>query len=190
MDFGNLLKTSWDRFIKEIVTLVLFTLVGAVLCITVILIPTVLAGWLRGVLGYIRETRTPQLDELWNFDDYLQTLLLLIVGGLLVSLGYVFFIVPGVILNVWWFYSLFFIVDEKLRFSDAMRESKNAVSRTGFFNHFVVVLIVAVLGLLGGTFSGLAMLLTTPFSLILMTLAYEEISESDFEDAPAAAEDL
>jgi hypothetical protein len=186
MDFGVLLKTTWDRFIGEIVRLVLFTLVGAVLCITIVLIPTVSAGWLRGILGYVREDRIPEFEELWNFDDYLQTLLLLVVGGVLVSIGYMLLIIPGVILNVWWFYSLFFVVDKQMRFDDAMRASKNAVSGTGFFNHFVVVLIIAVLGTLGGAFSGLGMLLTTPFSLILMTLAYVEIAGAEVEEEPEA----
>lgn len=184
MDFGSLLKTSWDRFISEIVRLVLFTLVGAVLCITIVLIPTVAAGWVRGILGYIREDRIPEFEELWNFDDYLQTVLLLVVAGVLISIGYMLLIIPGVILNVWWFYSLFFVIDKRMRFKDAMRASKNAVSRTGFFNHFVVLLIMAVLGTLGGAFSGLAVLLTTPFSLILMTLAYVEVSGAEIEEEP------
>lgn len=181
MDFESLLKASWDQFIREIVRLVLFTLVGVALCITIILIPSVCAGWVRGMLAYVRENRLPEFEELWSFDDYLQSLLVVVVGGVLVSVGYLLLIVPGVILNVWWLYSLYFVVDRKMGFIAALGASKAAVSRTGFFSHFVVLVIIAALGTLGGAASGLGTLLTTPFSLILVSLAYEEIAEERIE---------
>ena len=67
MDFGGLLKSSWEKFIKEIVTLILFAVVGALLSLTIILIPTVSGGWARGLVGYVRNGKKPELNELWNF---------------------------------------------------------------------------------------------------------------------------
>jgi len=55
MDFARLLKDCWEPFLKEIVNLILFTLVGFVLCLTLVLIPTVAGGWTRGVLAYVRD---------------------------------------------------------------------------------------------------------------------------------------
>lgn len=178
MDFGRLLRASWELFIREIVSLVLLTLVGAVLCLTIILIPTVMAGWARGVLGYVRDGRAPKLEQLWNFDDYGSTLLVIVVGGILICIGYVLLVVPGVILHVLWLYSLFFVVDKGSSFTEALRESGRAVNATGFFNHFVMLVIVAALGALGGTASGLGALLTTPFSLLLLAHAYDQIADS------------
>lgn len=181
MDFGSLLRETWNRYIREIVSLVLFTLLGVALCFTIILIPTVASGWMRGMLEYVREGHPPRLEELWSFEDYLQTLLLIVISGVLIVIGYALLIVPGVILHVWWLYALLFLVDEKLGFAEALRESRKAVVRTGFFNHLVVLLICAVLGSIGSSFSGLGALLTTPFALLLLALAYEEVSQEEVE---------
>lgn len=176
MDFGKLLKDTWQAFIKEIVNLILFAVVGMILCLTIVLIPTVLGGWIRGYLGYVREGRRPEFNTLWNFDGYLQILLLILVQAVLISVGFMLLVIPGVILCVWWLYSLFFLVDRNLSFWDAMRASREAVTRAGFFNQFVVLIIVWVLNALGGALSGLGTLVTVPFTLVLLSLAYLDLS--------------
>jgi hypothetical protein len=176
MDFGKLLKATWELFVQEIVHLILFFLVGVLLCCTLVLIPTVSGGWARGFLAYVREKKRPDLSELWNFEGYLQILLLLLVGGLLTSIGYMLLIIPGVVLSVWWLYGIFFLVDRKLDFWESLKASREAVSRSGFLNHLALLVIVVVLSALGGTLSGLGALVTTPFAFILLALAYLEVA--------------
>jgi len=113
---------------------------------------------------------------LWSFDGYLQILLLIVVQGLLVSLGFMLLVIPGVILSVWWLYSLYFLVDRNLGFWEAMSASREAVSQGGFFNHFVVFLIVIVLNALGSVLSGLGNLVTLPFSLVLLSRVYADLT--------------
>jgi hypothetical protein len=175
MDFGGLLKEAWDRFVAELVPLVLFALLGSLLCITIVLIPTVLAGWVRGTLAYVRHGEVPAFEELWSFDDYFPVALMLLLGIAGLSIGYMLLFVPGVILHTWWLYGLFFLLDRNMGVVEAFGASKDAVSETGFFNHLVVLLIVTVLGALGGSLSGLGTLFTTPFSLVFLTLAYLEL---------------
>ncbi len=172
MDFEKLFKAAWGQFVKGIVRLILFNLVGCLLCLTVILIPTVTSGLIRGMLRYLRDGTEPEFDQLWKFDGYLQILLLLVVGGIAISIGLVLLIVPGVVLMVWWLYALFFIVDRKMTFSQAMGASKRAVTAGGFGNHFVLLLLMAVLNSLGGGAGGLGTLLTAPFGLLLLTNVY------------------
>ncbi len=172
MEFEKLFRVTFDQFVKRIVKLILFNLVGCLLCFTVVLIPTVLGGWTRGMLRYVREGIEPEFEELWRFDDFLQILLLLVLGGIAVGLGLMLLIIPGVVLMVWWMYALFFIVDRKLPFAQAMGASKQMVTRGGFWNHFVVLLIMAVLNSLGSGLAGLGTLVTAPFGLLLVTNAY------------------
>jgi hypothetical protein len=172
MEFESLFKVTFDQFVKRIVKLLLFGLVGCLLCFTVVLIPTVLGGFARGMLRYVREGVEPEFDELWRFDDFLQILLLVVIGGIAVSLGLMLLILPGVVLMVWWMYALFFIVDRKMTFAQAMGASKQLVTGSGFWNHFVVLLIMVVLNSLGGGLAGLGTLLTAPFALLLVTNAY------------------
>ncbi len=162
MEFGQLLKSSWDRYIKEIVSLVLFALVGMLLSVTIVLIPTVTGGFVRGFLGYVRDGKKPEFNELWNFEDYLQILLLILVAGLLISTGYVLLVIPGIIFNVWWLYSFYFLVDRKLGCWEAMTASRGMVSNTGFFNHLIILLIFFLLNAVGGSFSGLGTIFTLP----------------------------
>ncbi len=178
MDFAGLLKTAWERFISDIIQLVLFTLLGSVLCITIVLIPTVMGGWCRGILRLTRDGTKPDFSELWNFDDYLQIALLLLVQAVLIAIGYMLLVVPGAILSTWWLYSLFFLVDRDMGFLEALGASKDAVSEGGFLNHLVAMLIVAVLAALGSSLSGFGALFTTPFSLILLATIYRELPGS------------
>ncbi len=177
MDFENLFKASFGQLVKGIVKLILFTLVGCLLCFTIVLIPTVMAGLTRGILRYVREGIEPEFDELWSFDGFLQTLLLVVLGGIAIGIGLVLLIIPGVLLMVWWMYALFFIVDRNMTFIEAMGASKQLVSGTGFWNHFVVLLIMSVLNSLGGGLAGLGTLITVPFGLLLVTNAYLSSTE-------------
>lgn len=176
MDFGDLLKQSWDLFIKEIVTLVIFTLVGVVLSMTIVLIPTVAAGLVRGYVGYVRDGRVPEYSELWNFEGYVDVLIWIIVLSVLLSIGYTLLIIPGIILTVWWMYSGYYLVDRNMGFWEAMTASKEAVGQAGFIQHFIVLLIVTVLNSVGSAVAGLGTILTAPFTLLLMTLVYLQIS--------------
>ena len=178
MDFEYLFKMSWKHYINGIVSLILFVLVGFLLCITIVLIPTVVGGWMRGTLAYVREHKKPKLQELWNFEDYFQTLILLVFGGLLMAIGYMLLIIPGLVLNVFWLYSLLFVVDKKMVFTDAMIASKEAVTKGGFFQHLVILLIVLFLNSVSSAMGGVGSILTTPFSLVLVTIAYLDVVES------------
>jgi uncharacterized membrane protein len=175
MDFADLLKSSWDHFMKDIVNLALFTLLGTVLCLTIVLIPSVTRGWFVEILAFVRNERSPSFDALWCFDDYIKIVLLIVIGGGLISLGYMLFVVPGVILSVIWMYAMFYIVDKDMGFIEALGASKDAVMSTGFLTHLVVFLVLGLLGGLGGPATGgIGYFFTTPFSLILLTVIYED----------------
>jgi uncharacterized membrane protein len=144
----------------------------------------------RGSLRYVREGVEPDFNELWRFDDYLQILLLMLLGGIAVGIGLVLLIVPGLVLMVWWMYALFFLVDRKMTFSQAMGASKHLVTRNGFWNHLVILLITAVLNSLGGGLGGLGTLITAPFGLLLMTNAYLLSTKGEPNAQPAHRVDL
>jgi hypothetical protein len=187
MDFNRLFKATFDQFVKGIVKLILFTLVGCLLCFTVVLIPTVMGGLTRGMLRYVRRGIEPEFDELWCFDDFLQILLLVVLGGIAIAIGLAMLVIPGLVLMVWWMYALFFIVDRKMTFSQAMGASRRLVTESSFWNHLVVLLVMTVLNSLGGGLAGLGTLLTAPFGLVLLTNAYLSSTREDAAPSQAAA---
>jgi hypothetical protein len=178
VDFAGLLGDAWKKLVAEIVPLVIFTLLGMVLSITIILIPTVMGGWARSVLAYVREGEAPDVSELWNFEDYLPILLLVVLGSIGLAIGYSLLFVPGVILNVWWLYTLFFLVDRKMGVIEAFGASKAAVSETGFVNHFVVLVIATAVSLIGGSL-WVGALFTTPFTILFLALVYVDLPQHE-----------
>ncbi len=174
MNFGNLLAETGKKFIKDIINLAIFFLVGIILSMTIVLIPSVTAGFTREFLNYARDGKKPELKELWNFSGYLTMLLLFLIGGPIIILGFILLIIPGVILSIWWMYSCFFIVDQNMGFWEAMCASKKAVSASGFINHFAIFLVLTVLGIAGSFAAGLGSLVTAPFSMLLQAQVYDE----------------
>jgi len=181
MDFAGLLKESWEKLIAEIVPLVLFTLVGWLLCFTIILIPTVVGGWVRGFLAYTRDGTPPAFEELWSFDDYLPIGLMILLGMIGITIGYMLLFVPGVILSVWWLYSMYFLLDRDMGVIEAFAASKEAVSADGFLNHLGILLLLTLLSMLAGALSGIGGLFTTPFGFLLVSLAYLDITNAPNE---------
>lgn len=171
MNFESLFKQTWGQFIEKIVKLVLFVIVGGFLSLTIILIPCIAGGITRELLKVVREGKEPEFSQLWNFEAYGQILLFLIVGGFLIMIGYILLIIPGILFTVWWMYSLYFIVDKGMDFWSAMSASKKLVGKTGFWNNLGLLIIMTVLNAIGNSVV-IGGLLTTPFTLLLLTNAY------------------
>lgn len=181
MDFGALLSDTWKSFIANIVQLILFFFIGVLLCFTVILIPTVMGGWARGFLKVVRDGEKPEFNELWDFSNYLQLALLCIVSGTIVMIGYMLLVIPGIIFSVWFLYAMFFVADKNMNFWEAMMASKDRAGQTGFFNHFVVLIILCIINAIGSFAGGLGTLVTGPFGFLLLTLVYADMIDSNSE---------
>jgi len=83
----------------------------------------------------VRDGRKPEFSDLWtHWDKFIPIVLLMIVMGILVSIGYALLIIPGVYLTVIWSYSLFYLVDQDKGYWEAMRASHEAVTQSGFGN--------------------------------------------------------
>ncbi len=177
MDLEVIIKDGLVKFRDEIVAVLLFSLVGIILSLTIVLIPAVAAGMAVGFLKYVREGVKPELSELWShFDKYIQTLLFLIVAGFLTSVGFMLFVIPGIILSAIWMYSIFFIVDRDMNFWDAMEASRKSVSSVGFVINLVLVVILMLLGALGGAAGGLGSIVTLPIAYLILARAYGEVA--------------
>jgi hypothetical protein len=172
MDFGGLFKTSLDQLIKGIVKIILFFLVGVLLSVTIVLIPTVMGGFIRGFLKYIREGKEPEFNELWSFENYWQILLSMVVPGLLTLIGFICLIVPGLQLTIWWMYSPYFVVDKNMGFWEAMKASRAATISSGTAKGLVLLIILVVLLIIGNLTFGVGLLVTMPFGALMVTNAY------------------
>ena len=116
-------------------------------------------------------------------------------AGLLILLGLVLFVVPGLYLITIWLYLLPLIVDKGLSVGEAMSRSKEMVMKGGFWIHFAALLVVGILTAVAVSMTGgVGNLLTVPFSIAFVVAMYfvalgegERVDVACIAVAPAAA---
>jgi hypothetical protein len=124
----------------------------------------------------------------WGLRRFGGVLLVAVLVGLTVVVGFLLLIIPGIIFIVFLSVSVPALVVENLRGREAMRRSWNLVS--GHFWHALVVILVAaiitgivtsLLGLIGDTwfvswiFTAIAQIVTVPFTAIVSVLLYLDL---------------
>ncbi len=92
-------------------------------CVQFIIGGTIMVGIWRAVLGMIGG-RKPDLGMMFSgFDRFGDAFLASLVAGILIALGFVALIVPGVILALMWLFTNAVLGETSLGFWEAMRES-------------------------------------------------------------------
>jgi len=147
MNFQAYLEDTY-RIVKE--EPIILILGGLLVQLLIVFSLGILAGPLAGgylllVILYLREDRKPVFNDIFSglkqFTDLFPYFLVL----LLIFLGLMLMIVPGLIFATWWLYVLPLMVDRKMPVIDAMRVSRNKVNETGFLMHLVFLLLISVI---------------------------------------------
>jgi hypothetical protein len=146
MDFQHHLQNTW-RLLKEHPFLLL--LGGLLVQLLIILSLGILAGPLAGgflltLITYFRSGRPPVFNDLFIGLQRLLQLLPFFLLGLLIMVGFFFFVIPGIIFITWWLYTLPLMADQQLPLSQAMRASYRKVRERGFFMHLVFLFMITV----------------------------------------------
>jgi hypothetical protein len=146
MDFQKHLRNTC-LLVKEHPLLLL--LGGVLIQLLIVLSLGILAGPLAGgflllMIEYFRDGRPPVLDDLFSGMQRILPLFPFFFLGLLVILGFFFFIIPGIIFTTWWLYTLPLMADRQLGLGAAMRLSHRKVSERGFFMHLVFLFMITV----------------------------------------------
>jgi len=135
------------------------------------------AGYTFVVLAILR-------DQPYTFNDFfkgvsnkyfLQIFLISLVGGLLILLGYIFLLIPGIYLSIAYIFAIQLAVDYDLEFWDALETSRKLVSKKWFSISWfsLVLLAVNVVGLL---LFGIGLLVTLPLTICTVIAAYDDIA--------------
>jgi len=176
MDIGKILRNGWELFIRDIGPLIIGALIAMILSVLSFFI---LAGPLFGglylmVVRRVREGRPAEFGDVFACFDRFSTLFLAWWGaGLLILLGLVLLVVPGLLLMTMWVYLLPLIVDKDLGVGEAMSRSRDMVMKGGFFIHFAALLVVGILTAVAVSITGgVGNLLTVPFSIAFVVAMY------------------
>ena len=120
-----------------------------------------------------------QIDHFFDgFRFFIPLFLLVIVSVILVFLGTLVLIIPGIYLSVGYTFAIFFVIFGKSDFWDAMELSRKLVSRE-WFAIFGLTLVLGLLNLLGALAFGVGLLFSIPITYCALYAAFDDIIGAD-----------
>jgi hypothetical protein len=134
-----------------------------------------MAGLMKYFLNLIRGEPATVGDAFSGFGPMIGQLILLgLVMNVLVIIGFALCIIPGIFLQVAWFFATALVIDRRMNFWDAMELSRKMVCKHWFivFAFMIVYGLVVVAGLIACC---IGILVTTAIGLGAWMYAYETI---------------
>jgi uncharacterized membrane protein len=140
-------------------------------CAMLIIGGAIYVGISRAILGMIAG-KTPNVGMMFEgFDRFGQAFLGTLVSGLLIGLGTIFFIVPGIILAIMWMFLSLVLAETNLDFWPAMEASANLTA--GYrWELFCLMLACLLVGLLGMLACCVGIFVAQPVIFTAIALAY------------------
>jgi uncharacterized membrane protein len=123
------------------------------------------------------------LGELFGaFNRFLPLLGLFFLTAIIVLLGLVFLVVPGLILMTLWLYPFYLVVDRRMGVFESLGESTRLVLDGGFWRHFGLVALGLALAI-GPSFIPVVgvviAFLITPICWLIVASAYVQLTDPD-----------
>jgi len=175
MDVGRVFEDGWKLFVKDAGALIVGALLVALLSVVTIgiLAGPMIGGYYLMVSRRVREGRPAEIGDVFSaFDRFGSLFIATLVIVILVAIGLVFLILPGLMLAAIWLYVPLFIVDQKMSFGDAMSASRELVTRNGFWLHVGVVTLLWLLAAIVGGITAIGFLITWPITITVVTAMY------------------
>ena len=199
LDVGSALRFGWNGFTTHAGTfLVLILCVFAANLAISLLFQFVIAKAVGGIFGFFLTVAgsaigmivafilskglikagldlcdgvKPSPGAVFNFEDIGPYAVAAILAGLATFVGYIFCIIPGIIIAIMLFFWPFAVVDEGKQPTDALKESFDIVKNRA---SEVLVFLIACFGLnlLGALLCGIGLLFTWPTTLIAAAYAW------------------
>lgn len=179
---GSYLKTGWHLFKQYPGGFIGFTALALLIQLGLGCLPKV--GWMVVFIqyplmfGFVAVSARVMQGEGAHFGDFFQgfrfflTLLLLgVVSQILIALGLLLLVVPGVYLMVGYMLAPWFVLDQRVGFWEALKLSRRTV-QPHWFELFGLLLMIILINLLGALALGLGLLVTIPVGWCAITAAY------------------
>ncbi len=172
----SVLRETWETFRREAMV---YVLAGVVLALLSVVSLGLLVGPLTiGFIELVRQGRRSEplaVSVLFSrFDTWVPSTIAVLLIVVTVAIGMCLLVAPGLIAALFSVYSLHAIAYEGVTGIDAIRRSI-ALVRASFLPTLSLVFLISVAHASGGSVL-FGVLLTTPLSLIALTLGYERIA--------------
>ncbi len=153
-------------------------------CVQLIIGGAIMVGIWRALLGVVAG-RKPSVGMMFEgFDRFGDAFLAHLVSTILILLGFVCLIAPGIILAIMWMFTFPVIGETSLGFWEAMRESARLTE--GYrWRLFLLLLACMLVGMLGALVFCVGIFVAMPVNFTALALAYRFLQEK--KRAPAAS---
>ena len=174
---GESLSQGFEFFKANVGASILFVIitvvVGAIPFVGALLMPLMSINFMAGVKRY-RNNATPfDVGQLFDFSYAVDKIVGPLVVGILIMIGMIFLIVPGIILALMWAFLYCVLADRPgTSFSEAMKISA-AVTKGNRLSIFLFMIICSLLAFVSMIPLGLGLLVAIPMIQAAMYCAYE-----------------
>lgn len=173
---GDILKKSWDVFMKDpvlhIIASLLLMIVSAVSL--GILAAPLTVGYIRLIRDRLAGHAVSATDIFAGLSTTITALITMILLGIIVAVGSILLILPGIAAAVLLSYAFHFIAYNDAGIMDSLSQSF-ALVKDNIVLVIILIVILAILNSIGSTVV-IGTLLTMPFSMIVTTVAFESMT--------------
>jgi uncharacterized membrane protein len=178
LDAGGIFKETWELFSRQWQTWMLLGLLYFLClatCIGIFFIGPLTAGLYVAAFKQLRG-QNPDVKDLFAGGPWFgSTTLVLILVGICCFFGFMLCIIPGLVLGIWWYFSLPLCISHNMSATDAMAASKAKVQE-GFWDIVVFVLIIVAIQVVTGMLPYLGqILLGIPLQTIMIAVAHRDL---------------
>jgi hypothetical protein len=196
LPLANYFQNGWDIFRQYPYGFITFCLVNFLIQVILHAIPilgplvsfAISPALMMGnfiVAAKILHRHTPHFGDFFSgFFLFWPLLLVSVVGSLLIGIGMIFFIIPGIYLTVGYLFASCLVVDHRLDFWTALELSRRTVTPL-WFGFFAFLLLLLLVNLAGALLLGLGLLASLPISFCALTVAFQDLFgfQSDYSQA-------
>jgi uncharacterized membrane protein len=174
----NILQMGFNHFRRAPGIFILYSIVAAVAISNpisgLLLGGPVIAGYYIVVHQLQRHSSAEVTDFFKSFDRFVPLLILNLLLSLIIFLGFLLLIIPGIYFSVSYLFAHFFVWFYHIDPTEAVRLSRKMVS--GNFSQILWLwLILAGINILGAMAFGVGLLITIPFSYCVIYAAFDDI---------------
>jgi uncharacterized membrane protein len=155
-------------------------------CVQFIIGGAIMVGIWRALLGMLGG-RKPDVGMMFQgFDRFGDAFLAGLISGILIGLGFICLIVPGVILAIMWLFTYPVIAETGLGFWEAMRESSRLTE--GYrWRLFLLLLACLLISIVGFLVFCVGLFVALPVNFTALALAYRFLQSKKVGSAPVPA---
>lgn len=183
VDVMGVIKEAWELYKAQAALLTIAFVVLAILQGFAAIIPFA-SGLLTGPLlvGFYSMVKKIDHDEAVDiknlfdgFSKFVPLVLATIVVSLLVTIGVILFLLPGLYLAIAYGFTYFFIWERDMDFWPAMEASRKLIT-ANFWNYLLYILVLVAINVIASIPAGLGLFISVPVSLAAQYVMFKKLA--------------